>query len=194
MQLERRQALALAAGIALSGGMSKDAFACSRRPPPAFRPTEIEQGRMLAQLELLRSCWNDGKPARFFERHCIDRAQLNYIVDGKGGNWNDAAVAIRAFHTRFPRMISDFTGIMFDPLLPFMYAVAEFEEAPKTSTEDDEIALCFRAGMVPAFVIQMRFVESYYRGADRLPSDKPIVDQLSFREHSSLASWFGRNA
>lgn len=194
MDLERRRAIALAAGIAMAVGTSKDALACSRRPPPAFRPTKAEQDLMARQLDLLRSCWNDGKPDRFLERHCIERAQLNYIVDGKGGNWGNAAAAIRILHRRYPRMTSEFSAIMFDPLLPFVYAIAEFEETPQLSAEDEEITLCVRAGMVPTFVIQMRFVESYYHGADRLPPEKPIVAQLSFREHGSLAYWFQKNA
>lgn len=194
MHLERRQAIALAAGIVMSVGTSKDAFACSRQPPPAFRPTKIEKGLMAAQLDLLRSSWNDGKPDRFLERYCIKPAQLNYIFEGKGGNWGDATAAIRIFHRRYPKMTSEFSGVMFDPLLPYIYATAEFEEAPKVWSENDEIISCFREGMVPTFVIQMRFVESYYHGADRLPSDKPIVAQLSFREHGSLANWFQQNA
>jgi hypothetical protein len=194
MHLERRQAIALAAGIAMAVGTSKEALACSRRPPPAFRPTNAEQDLMATQLDSLRRCWNDGKPDSFLEKHCIERAQLNYVVDGKGGNWADAAAAIQIFHRRYPRMISEFSGIMFDPLLPFLYAVAEFEEAPKVPVENEEITLCARAGMVPTFVIQMRFVESYYHGADRLPAEQPIVAQLSFREHGSLASWFQKNA
>lgn len=194
MHLERRQAIALAAGIAMAVGTSKEALACSSRPPSAFRPTHAEQNLMAAQLDLLCSCWNDGKPDRFLERHCIERPQLNYIVDGKGGNWADAAAAIQIFHRRYPRMTSEFSGIIFDPLLPFLYAVAEFEEAQKVPVEDEEITLCARAGMVPTFVIQMRFVESYYHGADRLPTEKPIVAQLSFREHGSLAYWFLENA
>ena len=194
MHLERRQALALAAGIALSTGMSNDASACSRRPPPAFRPTKIEQARMITQLELLRSCWNDGKPDRFIQQHCVQPAQLNYILDGKGGNWNDAAAAIRIFHGRFPRISSDFSGIIFDPLLPYMYAFAEFEGSPKAPSENEEVQLCGRSGMVPSYVIQMRFLETYDPNVDRLSTDAAIVEQLSFREHGSLASWFERNA
>ncbi|MDZ3830336.1 MAG: hypothetical protein U0S50_00795 [Sphingopyxis sp.] len=194
MDWERRKALALAAGIALSAGMSKDASACSRRLPPAFRPTKAEQRRMLGQLKLLKDFWNRGQPGRFIEQYCIEHAQLNYILDGRGGNWADAVTALRIFHARYPRITSDFSGVMFDPLLPFLYAFAEFEEAPKAPSEDEEITLCFRAGMVPAFIIQMRFVESYYPKASRIPADKPIVAQLSFREHRTLAGWFSSNA
>lgn len=194
MHLERRQAIALAVGIGLAMGASEDALACGQRPPPAFKPTKVEQNRMLAQLQLLRRYWNDGKPDQFIEQHCVQWAQLNYILDGKGGNWADAAAAIRIFHRRFPKITSDFSDIMFDPLLPFIYAFAEFEEAPKAFSEDEEIRLCVRSGMVPTFVVQMRFVETHDPKAGRLPSNKAIVAQLSFREHGALANWFGRNA
>lgn len=192
MQLDRRQALALAAGIALAG-THEDAFACARTPPPAFKPTKVEQKRMLAQLQLLRRYWNDGTPDQFIEQHCVERARLNYILDNKGGNWADAAAAIRVFHGRFPRIASDFSNIMFDPQLPFLYAFAEFEKAPKTLSDNEEIALCDR-GLLPSFVVQMRFVETYYPKAGSLPLDKAIVAELSFREHGALANWFGKNA
>lgn len=194
MHLERRQALALAAGIALVAGTREDAFACARTPPPIFKPTKVEQKRMLAQLQLLRRYWNDGKPDQFIEQHCVERARLNYILDNKGGNWADAAAAIRVFHGRFPRIVSDFSNVMFDPLLPFLYAFAEFEKAPNTLSENEEIPLCVRPGMVPAFVVQMRFVETYYPNAGRLPPHEAIVAELSFREHGALANWFGKNA
>lgn len=192
MQLERRQALALAAGIALAG-TREDAFACSRTPPPVFKPSKIERKRMLTQLQIFRRYWNDGTPDQFIERHCVEHARLNYILDNKGGNWADSAAAIRVFHRRFPRIVSDFSNIMFDPQLPFLYAFAEFEKAPKDHSDSEEITLCGR-GMLPSFVVQMRFVETYYPNAGRLPSDEAIVAQLSFREHGALASWFGANA
>lgn len=193
MQLERRQALALAAGITLVAGTPEDAFGCTRAPPPVFKPTKDEQKRMLAQLQLLRRYWNDGKPDEFIRWHCIERARLNYILDNKGGNWADAAAAIRVFHGRFPRITSEFSNIMFDPQLPFLYAFAEFEKAPKTLSDNEEIPLCDR-GMLPSFVVQMRFVETYDPKAGRLPPDKAIVAELSFREHGALANWFGKNA
>lgn len=194
MHLERRQALALAAGMALVAGAREDAFACTRMPPPVFKPTKAEQKRMLAHLKLLHRYWNDGKPDQFLERHCVERARVNYILDNRGGNWADAAAAIRALHARFPKIASDFSNIMFDPQLPFLYAFAEFEKAPQTRSVNEEIPLCARSGMAPAFVVQMRFVETYYPDAGRLPPDRAIVTDLSFREHGALASWFGQNA
>jgi len=184
MIVERRHALALAVGMAVAG--SGTAHACTRAPPPIFKPTARERRRMVQYLELLQSYWNDGKPGRYFEEYCVEYASLNYTLDGRGGSWRDPIPAVRPFHERYPTMMLDFSGIMFDPSLPFIYAIGEFEAL---SQPTELIELCSR-GAKPAFAIKMCFVEAYERNAPRLPVDERLVAEISFREHVHFATLF----
>lgn len=184
MIVERRQALALAVGMAVAG--SNTASACTRAPPPIFKPTARERSRMVQYLELLQSYWNDGKSGRYLEEYCVEHLSINYILDGRGGNWRDPIPAVRLFQERYPKMMLDFSGIMFDPSLPFIYAIGEFDALHQPT---ELIELCSR-GAKPAFAIQMRFVESYEHDAPRLPADDRLVAQICFREHQHLINLF----
>ncbi len=184
MIVERRQALALAVGMAVAG--SGTANACARTPPPVFKPTARERKRMVQYLKALQSHWNDGKTDRYLQEYCVEHVGINYILDGRGGNWRNAAPALRLFQERYPKMMLDFSGIMFDPSLPFVYAIGEFDALPQHS---EFIELCSR-GAKPAFTIQMRFVERYEHDAPRLPADDRLIAQICFREHQHFINLF----
>lgn len=193
MIIGRRQALGLTTGIAATAAIAGKAQACSQRPPPAFRASARERRRMAGQLELLRRYWNEGRPDAFLAEHCIEHVQVNLLLDGRGGQWSDSAEAIRRFHAQHSRMTTGFSGLMFDPLLPYLYATAEFSEVPRVPGKAEEIVLCQRAGMAPAFTIQMQFVESFDPKPPRLPDEDRIVTAISLRPHFSLAKWFRSN-
>ena len=193
MSIDRRNLLGLTAGIAAVAAFDREAHACSRRPPPAFRASARERQRMAGQLDLLRRYWNEGRPDDFLAEHCIEHVQVNLLLDGRGGQWSDPADAIRKFHAQHSRMTTGFSGLMFDPLLPYLYATAEFSEVPRVLGDDEEIVMCQRAGMAPAFAIQMQFVESFDPKPPRLPTEDRIVTAISLRPHFLLAKWFRSN-
>jgi hypothetical protein len=193
MIIDRRQALGLTAGIAAAAAIAGEAQACSQRPPPAFRASARERRRMAGQLDLLHRYWNEGRPDAFLAEHCIEHVQVNLLLDGRGGRWSNPADAIRKLHAQHPRMTTGFSGLMFDPLLPYLYATAEFSEVSRIPGEDEEIVLCQRAGMAPAFAIQMQFVESFDPKPPRLPAEDRIVTAISLRPHFFLAKWFQSN-
>ncbi|MBL9071154.1 MAG: hypothetical protein JNM03_14325 [Sphingopyxis sp.] len=193
MIIDRRQALGLTAGIAAAAAIAGEAQACSQRPPPAFRATARERRRMAGQLDLFRHYWNEGRPDVFLAEQCIEHVEVNLLLGDRGGRWSDPVDAIRKLHAKHSRMTTGFSGLMFDPLLPILYATAEFSEAPRIPGEEEEIVLCQRAGMAPAFAIQMQFVESFDPRPPRLPADDRIVRGISLRPHGFLARWFQSN-
>ena len=193
MTIDRRQVLGLTTGIIATTAIGTAAQACSRRPPPAFRSTARERRRMQGKLELFRSYWNEGRPDVFLAAHCIEHVRVNLLLDGRGGRWSDPADAIRKLHAEHPRMTTGFSGVMFDPLLPYIYATAEFSEVSRVAVENEEIVLCQRAGMAPAFAIQMQFIESFDPKPPRLPKVERIVTAISLRPHGFLAKWFQEN-
>ncbi len=193
MIVARREALGLTAAITAVAAIGGEAQACSRRPPPAFRASARERRLMAGQLDLLRRYWNEGRPDAFLAEHCIEHVQVNLLLDGRGGRWSDPADAIRKLHALHPRMTTGFSGLMFDPLLPYLYATAEFSQVPRVPDENEEIVLCQRAGMAPAFAIQMQFVESFDPEPPRLPAEDRIVTAISLRPHFFLAKWFQSN-
>lgn len=191
MELMRRDALTLAAGVAVAGTMSERALSCSQPPLGPFNASRTEKGRMTAKLEALRSHWNAGTIERFLSDHCSQYVEVNMFLDGKGGNWSDPLAALQMFHDRYKRVTSPFFGAMFDLRLPFLFSMAEFEPPPAVAPgPNDEIALCGPNGPISTFAVFMRFeIEGRSRKAVLVDGDR-IVAGLSFRENWQLGRWF----
>ena len=191
MLIKRREAITLATGIVIASAVGDAATACGKRPDPAFNSSQSDRNRMLGKLDAFRQHWNAGKLEQFLSTHCTKYVQVNFTIDGRGGNWKDP-LEIARLHERYPKIISDFSGVMFDPMMPCIYSMAEFSMIPKPPrSEKEEILLCGgRPGSVPVLAIYMRFKEKIGGKKNTLSDGHNIVEHLSLRENHVLSRCF----
>lgn len=194
MVLKRREALTLAAGIALAGATSDSANACSHKPLGPFKASRAEKSRMAAKIEALRSHWNAGTIEQFLRDHCSEYVQVNLFLDhSRGGNWREPLAALRMFRERHKRIVSAFPDTMFDPHRPHLFSIVEFEPPPvRPPGPDDEITAC-AGGPVSTFAIFMRFDTTGRSGKSVLVDGDRIISGISFRENGQLSGWFESN-
>ncbi len=194
MDLKRRDALALAAGVALAGAASESASACSRRPPGPFTATRAEKRWMAAKIDALRLHWNSGTIDRFLREHCTEQVRINLFVDrNKGGTWSEPLPALELFRERYKRINSAFPDIMIDPRRARLFSIIEFEPPlERPPGPDEEITLC-ASGPPFVFAISMGFEIAERARKSVLPGDDRIISAISFRDTGQLAGWFDSN-
>lgn len=185
--IKRREALAIGAGLAISSLSAEPSMACSQRPY-FYRAGRGDVARMAQKLRALRQDWNAGNMDDFFARHCTEHVEVNFYLDGKGGNWARPD-HIELFRQRYPRIVSDFSDAMTPGSYAAIYACAEFEYSPPPDWEPEFLPCGVRAA--PAFAVELRFeTERSGDGFGSIIKGQRIVEMLSLRDTWLLRNFF----
>jgi len=188
--------MALATGLTLASVAAGRASASSR-PVPRFVPSRDDLERMTTKLGALRYHWNRATLGKFFAEHCTEQVEVNFYVglgsDRHGGSWSSPD-DIRLFQQQYPKIVSDYSGILSPPSGgDTIYTLAEFERTPPPPPgQDDEILLVSGPGLAgpAAIALQMTFELEDSGETTRIARGSRIVAGLSLRELGWLEQFF----
>ncbi|MGL3819768.1 hypothetical protein [Sphingopyxis sp. R3-92] len=135
---------------------------------------------MSHKFEALRQHWNDGSIEEFVRKHCAPRVNLDIRSDVMGERWGNANT-LGLFHERFPEIVGDFSGLMFDPLQPILYSMAVFNAGPNPPPYSPSDLRCGRSDFPPSFVVAMSFKFDLSAEGSTLGGGDNIVTALTFR-------------
>lgn len=179
MKLDRREAITLASGLAALSAIPDRAEACATLTLP-FSAAGKDRERMSHKFRALRQHWNNGSVEEFVRQHCALRVNLDIRSDVMGGRWGNANT-LGLFHERFPKIVGDFSGQMFDPLQPILYSMAVFDAGPNPPPHHPSDLHCGRSDFPPSFVIAMGFKFDLSAKGSTLSGGDNIVTALTFR-------------